>query len=88
MNDGTVTVKLTKAHIEVIAPGLEMLAESYRERVKYGTSRFAYPFRIYPPPRGFERGTFDQVIMEKILSLAGLLKTERTRGRGIEMDTV
>ena len=87
-NRSTVSVRLSKAQLDVIAPGLEQLVGSYRVHEEKGTSPFAYPFRIYPPPRGFDRGTFDKDIMEKILSLAGTVKAIRNRGRGTEIDTL
>lgn len=86
--DATVRVRLTPAQIHILAQGIKLLAESYEICQHSGTSPFTYPFRIFPPPRGFDRGIFNQPAMDKILSLRDTLKTKSPHGRRVRMDAI
>ena len=77
----TVRLRLSAAQIKALAPGISLLVSSHEVRQKSGTSPFTYPFRIYPPPRAFDRGTFNQSCMDKTLSLREILKTNSKNGR-------
>src|SRR5579863_3300414 len=65
---GAVRVRLSPAQIDIIAPGISLLVQSHRERLRSGSSPLAYRFRIYPPPTGFDRGTYDQEFMDQIIA--------------------
>jgi hypothetical protein len=80
-----VRLRLSAAQIKVLTPGIKLLVESYEIRQKSGTSPFSYPFRIYPPPRAFDRGTFNQEFMDKILSLHETLNTHSKSGRRLKL---
>jgi hypothetical protein len=55
---GTVPVRLSPAQVRVLVPALNLLVYSYLTHKRSGSSPLAYPFRIYPPPPGFDPGVF------------------------------
>jgi hypothetical protein len=82
-----VRFRLSPAQIAVIALGIKLLTGSYQTRLRKGTSPFSYPFRIHPPPRGFDCGTYNKMFMEKLLDLGnGLLTKTKTR-KSVQLDT-
>lgn len=80
--------RLSKREIAILAPGIELLFGSHQTRQRKGTSLFAYPFRIYPPPRGFDRGIYNQHFMDKALALREMLKAKPQSRRWVKMDTI
>jgi len=84
--DSTVSVGLSKAQIAVLKPALQQLVRSYSKHLK-GASPFAYPFRMYPPSRGFDRGTFNESMMQRILNLERTLKTNGASRLQLQLDT-
>jgi hypothetical protein len=80
-----VRFRLSPAQIAVIALGMDLITGSYQTRLRKGTSPYSYPFRIYPPPRGFNRGTFNLLFMEKLLALGKGLTT-RTKAASLLND--
>ena len=83
-----VRLRLSAAQIKVLAPGISLLVSSHEVRQKSGTSPFSYPFRIFPPHRAFDRGTFNQSCMDKTLSLQEIVKTHSKNGRWARLDTI
>lgn len=83
-----VSVRLSKTHLQILMPALTQLTSSYLEYRKRGASPYSYPFRIYPPPRGFDRGAFKQEIMDIILSLTETVNEKSDTRRRISMDTL
>jgi len=75
-----IRLRLSPAQIAIIAPGIEVITRSYKDHLRAGTSKLSYPFRMFPPARGFDRGTFNQPIMDNFLSLGERLKT-KTKAR-------
>ncbi len=74
--------------MSIIWPGLDLIFKSYLARSTKGTARYAFAFRMYPPSRGFKRGTFSQLMMERISALwKGLHPKAETGGR-VAMDTI
>ncbi|HKD61860.1 MAG TPA: hypothetical protein VKB38_18505, partial [Terracidiphilus sp.] len=84
----TIRVRLAQAHSYLIARALTKLLWSYQKHQKSGASFFTYPFRNYPPPRGFDRGAFNQIIMDKILGLGEALTAKGNKKRWMELDTL
>lgn len=80
-------MRLSAAQIRVLKPGIDLLVQSHQEHQRSGASPLTYPFRIYPPPRGFDRGTYNQACMEKILGLWEALKTKSKSGLRLTVDT-
>jgi len=86
-NDGAVSLRLSPAQIDILAPAIQLLVQSYQTHLRSGASRLAYPFRIYPPPKGFGRGNFDQSFMNGIVSFGRVLQTKSKSGRRMKLDT-
>jgi hypothetical protein len=59
--------RLSPAQIAILAPGIELITRSFQTHQRTGTSPLSYPFRNYPPPRGFNRGSFNQMFMDSII---------------------
>ena len=85
--DGVMRVRLSPAQIDILAPGINLLVTSHLARLRKGSSPLAYPFRILPPPRDFDRGIYNQAFMEKIIELGESLKTKSENGRRVNVDT-
>jgi hypothetical protein len=85
--NSTVRFKLSAAQIAVLRPAISQLYWSYQARLQHGSSPFTYPFRIYPPPKGFDKGVFDQECMDKIIEIGKMLKTKSKAGGRVQMDT-
>jgi hypothetical protein len=80
--------RLSAAQISVIWPGLDLLFKSYAARQHKGGIRYEYPFRVYPPPGGFDRGKFDQNVMDEILDLWKRLRPKAKAGGRVQMDPI
>ena len=79
--------RLSKTQIAILAPGIDLLLGSHQARKRTGSPPFAYPSRIYPPSRGFDRGLYNQPFMDKILALRETLKTKSQNTHWVKMDT-
>lgn len=80
--------RLSAAQMSVIWPGLDLIVMSYNSRHHRGGARYGYPFRVYPPPVGFARGTFDQFMMDEIVALWKRLHPKSKAGGRVHMDTI
>src|ERR1035437_6380406 len=74
--------------MSVLWPGLDLITSLHKERNTKGGIRFEYPFRMYPPPAGFDRGAFDQEMMNEILALWERLHPRSTTGGRMQMNAV
>ena len=81
-----VRLRWTAAQMAIVWPGLDLLARSYARKLPGGI-RYEYPFRIYPPPAGFDRGRFVPEMMDKVLGLWKTLRDRKTSGGRVQMDT-
>ena len=84
---GAIPVRLSPAQVRVLVPGLNLLVHSYLTHKRSGSSPLAYPFRIYQPPRGFDRGALNQTFMDRIVGLKESLKSKSKYGCRIKLDT-
>jgi hypothetical protein len=81
-----VRLRLSPAQTAILAPGIEMITRSYKDRLRTGSSRLSYPFRIFPA-RGFNRGAFNQLFMDNFLDLGERLRTKTKNRKSVRMDT-
>jgi hypothetical protein len=80
--------RLSRSQMSVALPGLDRVIRSYNSRRRQGGSRNAYPFRIYPPPSGFDRGTFDREFMDMVVALGRRLYAKVKAGGRVQMDAI
>jgi hypothetical protein len=85
--DTQIGFRLSNAQFDILARGINLLLLSHRKRQRTGNPPFSYPFRIYPPPRGFDRGLYNQPFMDKTLALEETFKGKPQNGRRVKMDT-
>ncbi len=81
-----VRFRLSPAQIAILAPGIELITRSYQTRQRTGTSPLAYPFRIFPPPRGFDRGLYNQTFMDNTIALREIIRANFEISRWVKMD--
>lgn len=74
--------------MSIIWPGLDLIFNSYLARQTKGTTRYAYPFRMYPPSGGFKCGSFSQFMMDEFVALCKQLRSKAKSGGRVEMDTI
>jgi hypothetical protein len=82
-----IRLRLSPAQIAIIAPGIEVITRSYKDHLRTGTSKLSYPFRMFPQARGFDRGTFNQPLMDNFLCLGERLKIKTKTRKSVRMDT-
>ena len=90
MNHSTTAIRFrfSAAQMSVLWPGLDLIITLRKERNIKGGIRFEYPFRMYPPPAGFDRGAFDQEMMDEILALWERLHPKSQTGGRMQMKAV
>ena len=81
-----VRFRLYKTQFDILAPAIEMLFLSYQTHKRKGTSLLAFPFPIFPPPRGFDRGLFNQHFMDKTIALRETIRANAENSRWVKMD--
>jgi hypothetical protein len=81
-----IKLRLTKAQISVIWPGLDHIIRADLTRKVSGQALTSYPFQIQPLPMGFDSGTFSPSMMKRIERLWIKLKPIASKGGRIRMD--
>jgi hypothetical protein len=80
--------RLTAAQMSVIWPGLDIIVMEHVSRREKKRSQYAYPFRLYPFPRGSDIGTDDTPSMNQIIALWKALRTKSAVGGRVQMNAV
>jgi len=83
-----VKMRLSKTQMSVIWPGLHFLVLALLSREKFGTCEFAYPFQIFPLPRGFDDGTYRSAMTDCIRALWIRMKPIATTGGRVQMNSI
>ena len=83
-----IRLRLSAIQMSVIWPGLDLLAKSYVAKRDTKHTLYESPFRIYPPPRGFDRGIFQPQIMNQIVDLRKRLRAKARVGGRVQMDAI
>jgi hypothetical protein len=86
--DASVRVRFTPAKIKILASAISLIVHSYKVRERAGASPLRYPFHVNLPARGFDRGTYNQTFMDKILALWECLITKSPNGRWLRLDAI
>src|SRR4051812_27655361 len=66
--------------MSVIWRGLDFVVKAEVTRRKHRAARFCYPYQLYPPPPGFDRGTNHAEMMEIVIGLWHKFRPKRTCG--------
>jgi hypothetical protein len=74
--------------MSLIWPGLDHIAKGYSAYQKAKVTPFSYPFRIYPPPASFDRGTFSKDLMDRVLDLWSRMRPKLQKGARLQMNTI
>jgi len=78
----SVRFRLSAGQMFILWLGLDLLITLHVARQSKGGIRYEFPFRIYPPPVGFDRGVLDQQMMDDIVALwQRLYPKSKTGGR-------
>jgi hypothetical protein len=85
--DATIRFRLSRAQMYVLWLGLDLLIRLHVARKHKGGIRYDYPFGIYPPSVGFDRGVFDQQMMDDIVALWQRLYPRSKTGGRMRMNT-
>jgi hypothetical protein len=80
--------RLTAAQMSVIWPGLDLIIETHAVRQQNKRVLYAYPFDIYPPPVGFDRGAFDTDMMGHVIAMGNALRSKATVGGRVKMNCI
>jgi hypothetical protein len=83
-----VNMRLSKTQMSVIWPGLNFIVLALLTREKTGTCEFAYPFQVFPLPRGFDEGAYRSAMMDRIRALWIRMKPIATTGGRVEMNSI
>src|ERR1039457_4697901 len=80
--------RLTASQMSVIWPGLDLIIETHAIRQQKKFVLYAYPFSLYPPPAGFDRGAFDTDMMDHVIALWNTLGSKATVGGRVQMNCI
>ena len=81
-------VRLTSTQTSVIWPGLDFIVKAEATRRKQRRAQFRYPFEVYPPPAGFDRGTMNAEMMELIIAFWRRLREKQGRGGRMQLNSI
>lgn len=81
-----IEVRLSKAQIAVIWPGLNYIVGAYMVRESGGQTGTSYLFQLQPLPPGFDSGTFSQSMMNRLGWLCVKLEAMRVTGGRVRLD--
>ena len=82
-----IELKLSSAQILVIWSGLNHIICAYQTREAVGRAITAYPFQLVPLPPELDSGTFSQEMMNRVGSLWTKLKSLRSTGGKVQLDS-
>jgi hypothetical protein len=90
MTDSTNAIQfpLSAAQMSALWPGLSLLIRLNSARNMKRGIRYEYPFRMFPPPAIFDRGMFDQQMMDEIRAVWQRLHPISKTGGMVQMNDV
>src|SRR5580658_2175021 len=72
----------------VLWAALDLIDRLYATRKIKGGIRYQFPFRMYQPPAGYDRGVFDEPMMDEIMALCNRLHPQSKTGGRMHMNAV
>lgn len=84
----TVAIRLTPTQMSAIWPGLDFIIKAESQRRTSGTATYCYPFRVYPPPGGFDRGVRHPEMMNVVIGLWKKLRDKKDRGGRVRLNSL
>jgi len=84
----TIRFRLSADQMSVLWSGLDLIIRLHVARNIKGGIRYEFPFAMYPPPAGFDRGAFDEPMMDEIVSLWRRLHPKSKAGGRVHMNAV
>jgi hypothetical protein len=84
----SIRLRLTKRQVATIWPGLDALVSSYSDHRDRGSSRYRYPFRLFPPHPSFDRGLFSPETMEQVITAQKHLLPKWKRGGRVQLNAI
>ena len=84
----SVPIRLTPTQVSVIWPGLDFIVKAESQRRTSGTATYCYPFRVYPPPGGFDRGVRYPEMMNVVIRLWRKLRSKKDHGGRVRLDSL
>lgn len=84
----SVPIRLTPTQMSMIWPGLDFIIKAESQRRTSGTATYCYPFRVYPPPGGFDRGVRHPAMMNVVIRLWKELRDKKDRGGRVRLNSL
>lgn len=84
----SVRLRLSATQMSVIWPGLDRIVRQYSGWSARKESLYTYPFRMYPPLPGFDRGTYNADLMDGIVNLSRRLRSKARAGCRTHMTSI
>ncbi len=81
-------LRLSASQMSVIWPGLDRIVQEHSGWSTRKESFYSYPFRMYPPPPGFDRGKLDADLMQGIVDLWKRLRPKARAGGRAHMTSI
>jgi hypothetical protein len=83
-----IRLRLSAVQMSVIWPGLDLLVKSYVAKRDTKHTLYEFPFRVYPPPKWFDRGKSHPYLMEGIIDLRERLLPKARVGGRVQMNAI
>lgn len=83
-----VRFRLSRSQMSYIWPGLDLIAKEYSSHPAGKYRRFCYPFRLYPPASGFNRGKYNADLMSHVIEVRRRLRPKAYTGGRVQMDAI
>lgn len=80
--------RISAAQMAVLWAALDLIDRLYATRKIKGGIRYQFPFRMYQPPAGYDRGVFDEPMMDELMALCNRLHPQSKTGGRMHMNAV
>ncbi len=84
----SVSIRLTPTQMSMIWPGLDFIVKAESQRRESGAAAYCYPFRVYPPSGGFDRGVRHPEMMNVVIGLWRKLRGKKDCGGRVRLGSL